>query len=284
MVVVLTMVSSADAQSLPFNLGLDANIRMGYLVGQQALKGRSEEVVDPEFDYRVNHDPSTVVISAIGEVSPVPFFSGRIGGLISVWEYSTEQLREDAFPDPSNANWLPWDVTPDLKSWEIAGLVHLSRGGGYRFSAVGGYREEFWNYSGVPTDPGPDTRFMRDKFYNHVPFFGLQSALYFPWWKARFDVTGSWFIHQEILSKVQGSTGFVQYSGTLNNGGQVEVSVEGTAMLISNLRLGVFGSYKYQELQGHSIGIEDGPGTRRAFKLFTEQSLGVLGLTMNLVF
>jgi|GEM_PF-580260 len=282
-VAVLGMVSSLHAQSLPFNLGLDSEIRMGYLLGQQTLKGSSQEVADPKFDYRVDHGPSIIVMGATGEVSPVPFFSGRIGGYISVWEYPTANDRSTEFPDASNAK-LPWDVTPDLKSWEIAGLVHLSRGGGYRFSAVGGYREEFWDYVGVPTGGQADPAFMRDEFNNHVPFFGLQTALFFPWWKARCEVTGSWFMRQEIFSIVQNRDDYVQYTGTLDSGGQVEVNFEGTATLISNFRLGAYGRYRYQELQGHAIGIENNPGTRRAFKLFTEQNYGVVGLTVNLVF
>ena len=92
----------------------------------------------------------------------------------------------------SGSDLVEIDARPSFSGWEAAGLFHLWNDGGYRFSFTAGYREEFWGAQGegVGLFTGVSSS-VREDFSSRGPFLGLQTAVFFPWWKARFEVIGS---------------------------------------------------------------------------------------------
>jgi hypothetical protein len=211
---------------------------------------------------RLNFNPRLPVVSASCEISPFSILSGRIGGAIGVFEKEVEQ-------------------TPDFRSWEAAGLIHLAGGNGYRFSLVGGYKQDFWQYKEKSVLPATSNVKYHSEFQSAVPFCGLQTAMYHPWWKARCEILGSWFMDTKIKSNNRNNYPG-NYLGYLNEGGIVEFRVEGTGRLMNNLRFGVFGKYSFQELLGPIAG--PGDNGRTNFDMRLNENMGSVGVNLNLVF
>jgi hypothetical protein len=183
------------------------------------------------------------------------------------------------FPYP-NSNL--WDVVPDFTSWEAAGLYHLWSGYGYRFSVVGGYRQESWTFLGTPSDSTDVSLSLHDRFTSHIPFLALQTAMFYPWWKARFEVLGSPFMSKKVTATVRNGGTLVDFKGWADRGGLIEFSMEGTCALTSVLRLGLYGRYSYQELYGwvtKRIGGQSGE-----YKLGFNENTGVVGTNLTLLF
>jgi hypothetical protein len=273
---------SLQAQVLPLGIQLDSDVRVGFLFGSQAL--RQVENTAANVRYKADLDPRMPVFEVMAELSPMSRVSARFAGLISSWETSMTQTRNAAFPGAGTV--FEWSVQPEFKYWEVAGLFHLVAGGGYRFSAVGGYRREFWDYAGDPSGPsGSPTAgsFLRDRFDSSIPFIGLQTSMAFPWWKARFEILGSPFMFRDITVLANDGANTVEYRGRLDNGGLIELSFEGTAQVASSCRLGLYCRYRYQELYGELTGTNSNAALRR-FDAYMGENLAVFGLNANLFF
>lgn len=244
----------AQGQWLPTNLGVDTSLRAGYLVGWQMTQlkeGPETFQADNLPRFRTEFYPRLPVLSGDFEWSPIPELSGRLAGALSVLEkgFTYVHARSDV------ASGSEWDVAPDYRQWEAAGLLNLWAGGGYRFSIVGGYRQEFWLYLGTPTYSEADNSYFRDKINAHIPFFAMQTAMFFPWWKARFEVLASPFMSKKIDTQILKDSRMVRYNGTADNGGLVELTVEGTAAITPQLRVGLYSRYTYQELRGEIVKV-----------------------------
>jgi hypothetical protein len=270
---------------MPANIGIDSSFRVGFLFGRNtilykdALAVRSiPDTSNATFGYwRMEHGPRLPLLSGTVEVSPFQRLSVRFAGSIAIATGSS--LFEFTAEDPE-ATW--WDVSPAFRHWEAAGLYHLWTGGGYRFSLVGGYRQEWWKFAGGPALYKERLNSFREDLDSRIPFFGLQTAVFYPWWKARFELRGSPFMTKHISAEVATAPRQVEYRGWADDGGMVEFELEATVMVTTNFRAGVHARYSYQELHGETTRY-DGSGQRYQ-DVFATESFGLVGLNLTVVF
>jgi len=247
---VLFAVSGVYPQSGPWNLALDSSFRMEFLFGSQALRDRNQ-VIDVE-RFRIDSNFRLPVLAGNVELTPLVFLSGRLGGLTSVLEGQGTYDRSAADFDVNVAERRVIDAKPTFSGWEAAGLFHLWNDGGYRFSVTAGYREEFWKLEGQGTAPSGTTSFFHENYQTRVPFLGLQTAMFFPWWKARFELIGSRWM-TKIVSGVLADSFVAQYEAKTTGGGLLELQAEGTASVTQNIFAGLHARYTFQESFGELI-------------------------------
>jgi len=275
--VLSTCAASVQAQALLRDIGIDSSLRVAYLLGRQVY--RYNEARGGGFDrWRMDYGTQLPMLSGMFELSPIRLVSARLAGSISVLEKNTHFNHTMADPAPS-----VWSVLPGFKHWEAAGLIHLWNGGGYRFSVVGGYRKEYWTFEGTPSADQPANSSSSDRITAEIPFVALQTAMFFPWWKARFEVLGSPFMSKRILTEFRYGTGVTfDYDGRVDHGGLIEVELEGTASITSRIRLGAYARYSFQELYGESTRSTPAGFTRH--ELFAGENVAVTGLNLTLAF
>ncbi len=274
------VVSPVGAETLPWNIQVDSSFRAEYLFGHQVLRHLDPNV--PNVDrFTANFDPRVPVLAGTVEITPFPAISGRLAGSISVLESTVAHVRTvsgAAFPGDR------WDVKPDFSSWEAAGLYHLWSGGGYRFSFTAGYRQETWDYQGSPSSGAPDSP-LHDSFSSRIPFIGLQTAMFFPSWKARFEVLGSPFMNMSVSNALQQGGFALQFDGNLYRGGLMELQMAGDVSLTANVLVGLYGRYAYQELYGLSSGTGAAAGLGPSpYTVFVGGSFGTVGVDLTVIF
>ena len=244
---VLIAVPWVYAQSSPWNLTLDSSFRMEFLFGTQAIRDRAP-LQDVE-RFRIDSNFRLPVLAGNVEMTPLVFLSGRLGGLTSVLEQQGTIDRSAADFDIQVAERRVINAKPSFSGWEAAGLFHLWNDGGYRFSVTAGYREEYWRLEGEGLG---QTSFLRENFQTRVPFLGLQTAVFFPWWKARFELIGSRWMTKIVSGSLSNSfNSFIaQYEARATGGGLLELQVEGTASITQNIFAGLHSRYTFQESFG----------------------------------
>jgi hypothetical protein len=268
------------AETLPWNIQVDSSFRAEFLFGHQVLRQLDPKVTGVA-RFVADYDPRLPVLTGTVEITPFPLISGRLAGSTSVWERTGAQVRT------ATGSVIPggrWDVKPDFTSWEAAALYHLWSGGGYRFSFTGGYRQQTWDYQGTPSNGTTDSP-LHDSFSSHIPFIGLQTAMFFPTWKARFEMLGSPFMNVGVSNALQQGAAVLQLDGNLYRGGLVEVQMSGDVNLTPNVLVGLYGRYAYQELYGllsdtaQTLGVGANP-----LEVFLGQSFGTIGLDVTVIF
>jgi hypothetical protein len=162
----------------------------------------------------------------------------------------------------------------------------LSNEGGYRYSIVAGYRQESWTYRIDGNQD--DNSYLRDEFVSQSPFLGLQTAMFFPWWKARFEVLGSPFMTKKISHTARDSGYYQHLDGTWNKGGFIEFQTEGTVNITPSIWLGLFARYTYEELHGEAKGTRAAPGRTDyetfPYDFYTLKSMASFGFNFSYVF
>ncbi len=280
--------SSAGAETLPWNIQVDSSFRAEFLFGHQEVRHLDASVPSTArflagegLDrFSVNFDPRVPVLAGVVEITPFPTVSGRLAGSIGVFENSTVENRRAA----ASLAGIEWDVKPNYSSWEAAGLYHLWNGGGYRFSVTAGYRREIWDYRGRPANGSPGSP-LHDSFASSIPFFGLQTAMIFPLWKARFEVLGSPFMSMNVSDSAQVDSFALQFDGNLYSGGLVEVQMEGNTNITPNVLVGLYSRYAYTELYGSSSGTGTVADVGLApYTVFVNQSMATVGLNVTVFF
>jgi hypothetical protein len=274
--IVLVFSPCAPAEVLPLGMRVDTSLRLGMLFGRQLFQYNN--LPEAEFErFRMEFGPRLPILSGMCELTPVPSISGRLAGSISVLETDMTVFQAMVDPEPTL-----WDVKPEFGYWEVAGLYHLWQGGGYRFSLVAGYRQEYWRYRGEPAGGQVPGSSLRDRFTSYIPFLAMQTSMWFPWWKTRFEILASPFVSQNVSAIVQDGAMLVEYAGNADSGGLIELEVEGTANLTSRVRLGLYGRYSYQELYGEytRADVVESPSRR----LYIYENLAAVGLNMTLLF
>jgi hypothetical protein len=274
--ILLVFSPGALAEVLPWGVRVDTSLRLGLLFGRQLV--RYSDLPGAEFErFRMEFGPRLPILSGMCELTPVPSISARLAGSLSVMETDMTVFHAMADPEPSL-----WDVRPDFGCWEAAGLYHLWNGGGYRFSLVGGYRQEYWHYRGEPSGAQPSGSSLRDRFTSHIPFLAMQTAVMYPWWKARFEILASPFMSKKVSAIVQDGPNVVEYEGDADSGGLIELEVEGTASLSSRIRLGLYCRYSYHEVYGEytRADLVESPARR----LYVGEDFAIIGLNMTLLF
>lgn len=241
----------AGAQHVPGRPYLDSSLKIGMLQARQTVRYNESNIsLGPgmAFDhFRMDFGPRLALVSGMAELSPIGFASARAAASTSVLE--SGMLFFHTMTDPAPAL---WDFAPNFKTWEVAGLLHLWVGDGYRFSAVGGFRKDYWTYQGALVAAMSGESHAQDKLTADIPFIALQTSMSFPWWKARCEILGSPFMSKRLSAQFQTGPTLVEYEGVVNKGGLMEVTVEGAAGLTERLRIGAYGRYSYQELYGQS--------------------------------
>ncbi|MFH0821686.1 MAG: hypothetical protein V2B18_02970 [Pseudomonadota bacterium] len=276
--VILGLSASAQAQQFSWNIGIDSALRLGVLFGQE---GARIQDVPGSFtnSYRVDYAPRLPVATALVEISPHPVLSARIAGVTSFLEGGVGSFHGTSATAPAQS---PWDVKPDFKSWEAAGLVHICSGDGYRFSFVSGYRQQGTNYVGDPSGVQAAGSSLRDEFRSYVPFIGFQTAVFHPWWKARLEILGSVFTNTRCYSLIKDGADAVEYDGKADKGGLIEVELGGTAALSQSVRMGLYGRYTYQDLHGRSTRTLSGVNAN--YDLSIDQAFGVVAFDFTVVY
>ncbi|MEW6531599.1 MAG: hypothetical protein AB1473_12225 [Thermodesulfobacteriota bacterium] len=276
--VVVAAPSGVKGEMLPWNMTLDAALRMNFFIGEHVA------IYDPNppaeaHPYRLAYNPRLLVFSGVCEVSPVTFLSGRLGGSLSVNPGGFSYFHTTGVANPLDDF---WEMRPEYKSWEVAGLLHLWSELGYRFSFVGGYREDFWIYRGQPQlSQGAEAQWQ-DEFVHRIPFIGLQTAAFFPWWKARFEVIGSWFVNEKMLSRFDRTDTFLQYESKLDNGGFIQLEAQGNVALTPAIWLGLYARYSYLELFG--LGNRTRPDGIVYYQTSLDENVGVIGLDLTILY
>ncbi|WP_157212108.1 hypothetical protein [Desulfomonile tiedjei] len=251
---------------------LDSSFRIEFLFGTQSFSYSGATSIRGDFNIRVPLLAGTV------ELSPSPLISGRFAGAISIFERSGSMMRDPNYTGLTD--FVRWQVEPDLGSWEFAGLYHLWTGGGYRYSIVAGYRQETWRHRGEAVNSEGRSR---DEFASQIPFLGLQTSMFFPWWKARFEVLGSPFMTRRVSNSLQERGQIIDYSGELSQGGLLEFQMEGNVAVTQNIWCGLHARYLHQELRGDVSGtINDVPTGVRV--LSVADSIVTVGVDFTLLF
>lgn len=272
---------------VPQRIGVDSSLRMEFLFGSQTL--RSLDGDRPPVDaFKVVYNLRLPVLAGTAELSPYQLISGRIAGALSILETDLSSTRGIVRSTPeTNVAVTPvsrWVALPDYQSWEAALLYHLHNGGGYRFSILGGYRQSVWRYHGE-LKKGFSTE-LRDSFSSNIPFFGMQTAMFFPWWKARFEILGSPFMKTDSTVSLFYNGVYAEENVKTNTGGLIELRTEGQVSLHTNLWLGVFACFHYQELSGESTSRSALAIFGPAFldRYYTRETMGSVGLNLNVAY
>lgn len=257
---------------LPKTLGVDSSLRIEYLLGNQILRSTGA-VQEPVGLYRVDFSPRFPVLAGTVEVSPDALVSARFAGALSIMEPQVESSRQISAGEAAST----WKASPDYRYWELAGLLHLATGGGYRFSMTAGYRQTTWEYRGELE--GVDDSRLKDRFVSYTPFVGLQTAMLFPWWKARFEILGSPFMSKSSSLSLRRNALYVQQDVQSTRGGLVELQSEGTVNLYSGVWVGLYGRYHYQELYG-----KPSDGADIATEFVTREDYASVGLNVTIIY
>jgi hypothetical protein len=288
---------------------VDSSFRIEYLIGRQTL-GReftssdqghylldsTPQHPDPIDRLNIQFGASLPVLEGVVEASAFPSVSGRLVGSMSVLESikgftlvsgpASVQFQDIYKTVFFYSEELSTVIKPTFRSWEAAGLYHLSNEGGYRYSIVAGYRQESWTYRIDGNQD--DNSYLRDEFVSQSPFLGLQTAMFFPWWKARFEVLGSPFMTKKISHTARDSGNYQQLDGTWNKGGFIEFQTEGTVNITPSIWLGLFARYTYEELRGEAKGTRRSPftGVHETFPydFYTLKSMASFGFNFSYVF
>lgn len=279
------------AQWLPQNMGVDSSFRIEYLLGKQTLGNDDGKVLtwnptplpNPTEQLRIDFINSQLVIDGMVELTPFPAVSSRLRGNVSV-AGSERNITLGRGPAPGTE--LSALIKPQYWSWEAAGLYNLCSGGGYRYSFVAGYRQESWSY--IANTQG-DNSYLRDDFVSQIPFIGLQTAMFSPSWKARFELLGSPFMTKKITHTARDQGYYMQLDGNMTNGGFIEFQVEGNIPVTRNTWLGIYTQLTYEGLKGELTGVSvDGNGASTyvptPYNFYTLKGIWTIGLNCNVLF
>ncbi len=270
---------------VPKGIEIDSSLRMELLFGSQMLRSVDGDT-GPVDVFKVQYNPRLPVLAGSVEVSPFHLISGRLAGSLSFLEGDLSSTR-GVVQSSTNVAIIPisrWVTRPDYQSWEAAALYHFFKGGGYRCSVLAGYRQSEWHYHGE-LEQGDGSQ-LRDIFSSNIPFIGMQTAMFFPWWKARFEIVGSPFMKNSSTVSLRQGTVYSEQNVETDKGGLIEFRLEGTVSLHTNIWLGVFACYHFQELSGKSTGRSTQPLVTPANlnNYYTTESMSSLGLNFNVVY
>jgi hypothetical protein len=261
--------------------GVDSAVRIGYLQARQTVRYNEANIsyaAGAVFDrFRMDYGPRVPLVSGMVELTPIRFASARGAAASSVFETGMQVFHTRDDPTPAL-----WDLAPNYKCWEAAGLFHLWSGDGYRFSLAGGFRKDYWTYQGplVATDSGDS--WASDRLTADIPFLAMQTSMSFPWWKARCEILGSPFMTKRISTQFRTGSTLVEYEGVANKGGLLEATLEGSVGVTDRFRVGAYGRYTYEELYGQST--RKAGATISGHEIFLYETTAIGGINFEAVF
>jgi len=264
---------SARAQSLPWSVRAESDFRVGLLFGRQHIR-----LSDPAAALNLRLDPELFLVGGAIELSRQGSLSARLAGSLSVLErgHGVSETRFSNGSSQSQAGPL-WDLSPSFKSWEAAGYYRFLTWAGYRYSFLAGYRQIVTNYAGQPrpdSSLSPSATFQTSHSFG-IPFMGIATTFFGPWWKGRVQLVGSPFTsaNGSVSHREPPSLLIRSYRNTLS-GAAFSLEVDGSVNVRHDLLIGIFGAYHRLDLEG-----EASKDALPDFRSSTEADFGVIGLT-----
>jgi len=133
-------------------------------------------------------------------------------------------------------------------------------------------------------DGGSNNNRLDYRHFSRIPFLGFQTAMSFPWWKARMEVLGSPFMTKLVYLYATNSSNTMDIEGIWTGGGMIEVRAEGSTFLTPNFTLGISARYSYEELWGKVSGEWTNAQNSWPYEFFTNQNLAYIGLNAGFIF
>ena len=273
-------VSCAHGQFLPWNIPVNSSFRVGYLYGSQVVSSP----VDPTGDtVQLDISFGFPVLSGAIEFSPISLLSVRLIGDVGV--YGQQNIIYGPWwtvdTAPAAAEGLYSNVRPGYVGVEVAGMFDVWRPAGHRFGVVGGWRREYWWYDNGGISNQNGTAASRDDVTSTIPFLGLSAEMAYPGWRSTFEFLTSRFISKNINGSVRQPQNFGEYQCAVQDGVLLECRIQGLAPITSNLFLGLYGRYSYQNVAGGFDGQRNSIVTRSLDIHVVENTLTLaLQLTM----
>jgi hypothetical protein len=107
----------------------------------------------------------------------------------------------------------------------------------------------------------------------------------FPFWKARFEVLGSWFMTKTIEQTISQNQATETLNGTGDNGGVIAFRMEGATQIRPNMTVGLHARYSYQEFIGKSLMTTGVAGAAISpFKLYYNENVLAIGVDVGVAF
>jgi hypothetical protein len=257
---------------------------------------------NPIEQLRINFYNNLPVLDGVVELTPIPAVSARVRGSVSVLNSDRSVTFSGSSPIPiyvytdffdkttpyTSYGWgeLSASIRPQFWLWEVAGLYNLSYEGFYRYSLVGGYRQESWSYK--PSNGDTTNSYLRADFTSQIPFIGMQTVMNAPEWKARFEVLGSPFMTKKVAHSARDQGQYMQLDGNLTHGGFIELQMDGNINVTPNGLIGVYAQYSYEQLKGELTGTsKDGSNNgylTTSYNFYTLKSIWTLGLSASILF
>jgi hypothetical protein len=310
------------AQWIPRHFNADVSFRVECLFSNQTLSKYDDPVLrtqnygnpspppgeitigfaNPIERLRIDYNNNLPVLDGMVELTPVPSVSARLRGCTSVLASDrtvtlssgpvrviTANPNTPFIPD-FFVGWreLSASIKPQFWFWEAAGLYNLSYEGFYRYSLVGGFRQESWSYQ--PSNNDATNSYLRDDFTSQIPFIGMQTVMNGPCWKARFEALGSPFMTKKVAHTARDQVDYIQLDGSLTQGGFIELQIDGNINVTPNGLMGVYAQYSYEQLKGELTGTsKDGDRLRNdylttSYNFYTLKSIWTLGLSGSILF
>jgi hypothetical protein len=274
--ILLVCTGIAEAQNY-FTESLEASFGVQLLFGRQVVRhGNSDNGL------REDLDPRFTVLTGSVELGPFSGLSARIGGSTAVLQTSTEFTKSLGYLGIGAEN--QWQVDQNFTNWEAGGQWNIYNCDGYRFSFLGGYRQDNWLFTGRPSSglvfpPGTQSR---DQVTSYIPYIGMQTSMYYPWWKARFEIMGSPFMTEKVVSRV---SGIYSAEGSGKGCGLIEFRIEGTAGVTRNTFIGVNAIYSFKEVYGYTH-FKNTPGlsSDTDYDLYSSHNLFRIGLEATVLY
>lgn len=291
------------AQWLPRNFSADTSLRVEYLLGTQTLGSYNNTPAmtnpNPIELLRIDFNDNLMVLDGVAELTParMPSLSARGRGSASVFNPDKSMSLSDGPQRVANGpignptasygwNEVPSSITPKFWLWEVAGLYNFYESI-YRYSLVGGYRQETWSYP--PSSNQGSSSYFKDNFVSQIPFIGMQTVMFCPTWKARFEMLGSLFMSQKISHSARDGEYIMQLDGNITQGGFLEFQAEGNVKITPAAWAGLYTQYTFESLRGVLTGVSaNGFGSGNTdptpYNFYTLRNTWVLGLNCNVPF
>jgi len=279
----------SQAQALPAGLVVDSSFQIDFLFGQQTFGRQTRTgpedisgilVGDILENLRLDLTTRLPVAEGMVELGSYRSLSVRLRGAGTFLESDSWTT---VGKGPDTALEFTARLRPEMRAWEAAGLYHVSWGGPYRFSLVGGYREEYWKF--LRQESGFGGEAMDYRHTSRAPLIGLQTSMSFPWWKAKMEVIGSPFMTKLVYFYAKNPNHFMHVDGTWRDGGLLEVALDGSVFVSPSVTLGLSFRYCHEELRGEVRGERS--YTRDEvwpYDYYSVQNLAYVGFIAGVIF
>ncbi|MFA6222389.1 MAG: hypothetical protein WC647_08735 [Desulfomonilaceae bacterium] len=259
LLIFVVMAPSVRAEFLPWNIPVNSSFRVGYLYGSQVVSSASDQYSGNTVQLDISF--GFPILSGAIELAPINRLSVRMIGDVSV--YGQQNIIYGPWWTPTSGapNGLYSDARPGYVGVEAAGLFDVWRSAGHRFGVIGGWRREYWWYNDEETSDMNASVGSHDDVTSTIPFVGLCAEMAYPGWRSTFEFLTSRFVYKTLNGSVRQNQ-YGEYHCVAQDGVLLEGRIQGMAPITSNLLLGLYGRYSYQNVAGGFDGLKDSIVTR----------------------